>query len=271
MIEPRDLLGPTATLLAVTFAIFAFLMIRVLALLKERRAALSEIDVPDDIGKRVGFRIGVLGDILLLSGTGIAIFLVGIVYCPNLLYRISDYYLGSTKFTASDILLMFRELLSALMLVSVVLFAVPFVLIANDVFVNKRWPLIVRIFAGNVLRQKLVSRDEAKTLLPEARKAYNRGAFGQAILYGFTSLELELKNRFGLPADVGFGRILGVVIEKLGGVVSPDELLRIRRLRNTAAHPSPERRVTSEDAEEALSLVENILQRLQTNSQEGVN
>ncbi|MBA7651811.1 hypothetical protein ES703_59638 [subsurface metagenome] len=77
------------------------------------------------------------------------------------------------------------------------------------------------------------------------------------------SLELAFRNKLDLPAGVGFGRVLGSVREKLGEVVSAEELINIRKLRNIAAHPTPERRVTKEDAETVLSVVDSIMHRLE--------
>lgn len=261
MLEPKELLAPTAALLAVIFAIFGFLFPRALTLYRERQAALSEIDVPDYIRKRFGFRIGALGDVLFLFMTSVLLLIVGVVYCPTLLYRIANFYLGSQVFSSAQILSDFRDLSFWFGIFCTAVLAAVLILFSNDVFVSKRLPLLVRVYIGNVLGQR-ASKSEADSLLPEAKKLYKQGAFGEAVLYSVASLELALRDKLALPVGVGFGRLLGSVIERLGGVISAEGLINIRTIRNIAAHPSPERKVTKQDAEQALRLVEDMLQKL---------
>ena len=267
--EPKDLLGPTATLFAGLFAIASFLFVRASALYRERQRALSEIDVPDSIRKNKAFNISIRGDFIFLFITCLALFLIAVVYCPNLLYRIANFYLGSPQFSSIDIIANFKEMSQVLLVVSFLLLLVPFILIGGDFFVSRRFPVIVRFFAGNVLGYRLIKKNEAEKFLPEAKKLYEKEVFGESVLYSVASLEEALKNRLGLPPDVGFGRLLGGVREKLGDVISTEELINIRRVRNIAAHPSSERQVTKKDAEQVLRLIEDILQRLQMDPKEG--
>jgi mRNA interferase RelE/StbE len=262
MLEPKELLAPTAALFAVIFAIFGFLFPRALTLSRERKAALSEIDVPDHVRKRLGFKIGALGDAFLLYMTSVSLLILGIIYCPALLYRIANFYLGSQMFSSSEILSDFRDLSLWFGILSSAVLVAVLALLSNDVFVSKRLPLLVRVYIGNVLGQR-ASKAEADSLLPEARSLYKKGAFGESVLYSMASLELALRDKLGIPAGVGFGKLLGSVSEKLGDVISVGELIEIRRVRNVAAHPLPERRVKKQDAKEVLRLVGNILQRLQ--------
>jgi len=262
MLEPKELLAPTAALFAVIFAIFGFLFPRALTLSRERKAALSEIDVPDHVRKRLGFKIGALGDVLLLYVTSVSLLILGIVYCPALLYRIANFYLGPQMFSSTEILSDFRDLSLWFGILSSAVLVVVFALFSNDIFASKRLPLLVRVYIGNVLGQR-ASKAEADSLLPAARNLLNKGAFGESVLYSMASLELALRDKLGLPAGVGFGRLLGSVREKLGEVIPVEELIKIRNLRNIAAHPSPEKKVTKKDAEQVIRLVGNILQRLQ--------
>ena len=262
MFEPKDLLAPTATLFVVIFAISSFLILRALALYRERMMALSDIDVPEDIRKRFGFRIGIVGDFLLLFMVGISLLVLGVVFCPDLLYKIANFYLGSTALSKGEILIKFRDLASWLKIISVAVLVTPFVLLGNDMFVSKKLPIIVRVFAGSVLGQRIVSDDESKTLLPEARKFYEEGILGQAVLYAVAALEVRLKNKMGIPANYGLRKVVSEVTDKLEKVVSREELEVITKVRNIAAHPSRERRVGREDTKQVLSIVERILNAL---------
>jgi len=197
--------------------------------------------------------------------TSVSLLILGIVYCPALLYRIANFYLGSRMFSTAQILSDFRDLSFWFGIIVSAVFVAIIALFSNDIFfMQKRLPILVRVYVRNILKQR-ASRDEIDSLLPEAEKLYQKGAFGESVLYSVASLEAALKNRLDLPPDVGFGRLLGSVREKLGEVISAEELIEIRRVRNIAAHPSPERQVTKKDAKQVLHLVENILRRLQGN------
>jgi len=275
MFEPKDLLAPTVTLLAVLFAVFAFLFPRAIELYRTRMAKLSEIDIPDHVRKNCGFRVGILGDSFLLFVISFALLIAALIYCPITLSRVADYYLGTqyVGFERIDIYSFLRDFKQMTIFLTVVFSFVPgavLCLLVEDMFFSKRLPTLVRFYIKNVLERR-PSKEEADSLLPEARRLYESKAFGESVLYSMASLELALKNKFGLPVNVGFGRLLGSVIERLGGVISAEELIKIRRVRNIAAHPSPESRVTRQDAEQVLHLVEDILQRLEMNLPEGGN
>lgn len=262
MIEPKELLAPTAALVAVIFAIFGFLFPRALALYRERQVALSEIDVPDYIRKRFGFKIGALGDVLLLFVTSVSLLILGIVYCPALLYRIANFYLGSLMFSNTQILSDFRDLSLWFGILSSVVLVAVLALLSNDIFVSKRLPTIVRVYIGSVLGRRS-TKAEADNLLPEARRLYEIGAYGEAILYGVASLEIALKSRFGLPAHLSFGRVIVNLSDELRKIVPVEKLNNIRSIRNIAAHPTSGRHVTREEAAAVLSVVEGIMKTLQ--------
>jgi len=263
MLEPKELLAPIAALFAVIFAIFGFLFPRALVLYRERKSALSEIDVPDNIKKRFGFKIGALGDFLLLFTTSVSLLILGIVYCPKLLYRIANFYLGSTDFCSEQIITGFRDFVFLFgILASVALVAI-IAYFFNDIFVSeKRLPPLVRIYVRSVLGQR-VTKAESDKLLPEAQRLYEIRAYGEAILNSVASLEIALKSRFDLPAHLNFGRVIISVADELGKIVPTEELNYIRKTRNMAAHPTPERRVTKEDAKKVISIVDNIMQKLE--------
>lgn len=181
MFEPKELLGPIATLFAVLFAIASFLFIRAIVIYKEKQKALSEIDIPENIKRRVGFIFGTHGDILIIFSTGILTLILGVYYCPELLYKIASFYLGSSSISPEKILNDFKELVDTLRWFSFAVIIVPFVLFASDIFISKRLPVIVKFYAGNVLGQRLIKKEEADSLLPEARRLYESKAFGESV------------------------------------------------------------------------------------------
>lgn len=270
MIEVRDLLGPGATLAAVALAVFAFTFPRALAIYKEKRAAVLELDVPDSVKKRNLFVLFVFGDSLLLFMTSILSLTIGIGFVISL-YHTLQIYLGSPLFVIDRVLGEFSFLLFMLFIVLTVLLAASLTLFTTEVIVGeKKLPLLSRVYVRSVLGRRS-SEVEADSLIPEAKNLFEKEAFGESVLYTMASLELALRNKLDLPEGVGFGRLLGSVREKLERMISAEELIKIRSVRNIAAHPSPDRRVTKQDAEQVLRLVEDILRRLQVNSPERVN
>jgi len=262
MLELKELLAPTAALFAVIFAIFGFLFPRALTLYRERQAVLSEVDVPDHIRRRVRFRIGALGDILLLFMTSVSLLILGIIYCPALLYRIANFYLGSQTFSSAEILSDFRDLSLWFGVLSSAVVVAVLALLSNDIFASKRLPLLVRVYIGNVLGQR-ASKAEADKLLPESKRLFEMGAYGEAILNSVASLEIALKSRFNLPSQLSFGRVIIGLKEELGEIVPVEELNNIRKIRNMVAHPTPEKHVTREDAEKVLNMVDSIVRGLE--------
>ena len=266
MFEVGDLLSPSATLAAISLAVFIFSFPRSLSIYKEKRTALLEADVPDPVKEQRLFKLFVFGDGLLLFFTGLMSLTMSILFIIFMSRTIS-LYLGSPFLTASRVLGDFGQLLLLSLIVLIVLVLASLALFTTEVIVGeKRLPLLARVYARSVLGRGS-SKVEIDSLVPEARSLYEKGAFGESVLYSMASLELALRNNLDLPEGVGFGRLLGTVRERLEGVISVEELIEIRRLRNSAAHPSPERRVTKQDAEQVLHLVENILQKLQASYQ----
>lgn len=262
MIEVRDLLGPGATLSAVTLAVFVFAFSRSLAIFNEKRAALLEADVPDPVKKQKLFIFFVFGDSILMFMISFLSLVIGILFVI-VLYQSLQLYLGSPLFTVDKILGDFSYLLLMLVIILAFFLVASLALFATEAIIGeKKLPLLARVYARSVLGRRS-SNAEAGSLVPEARFLYEKEAFGESVLYSVASLELALRNKLDLPEGVGFRRLLGSVREKLGEVIVADELIKIRNIRNIAAHPSPERKVTKKDAEQVLHLVGKILQRLQ--------
>lgn len=262
MIEVGGLLGPSATLSAVALAVFAFAFPRVLEIYNKKRTAVLEADVPDPVKRQKIFVLFVFGDSYLLFMTSTLLLLIGAGFVIAL-YHSLKLYLGSSLFTIDEILGDFGFLLIMLALVLIGLFVASFALFTAEAFIGEeKLPLLARVYARSVLGRRS-RKTETDSLSHEARLLFKKESFGESVLYSVASLELALRNRLDLPEGIGFGRLLVSVRERLGEVIAIDELTKIRNIRNIAAHPSPERKVTRKDAEQVLHLVGNILQRLQ--------
>jgi len=270
MVEVGDLLAPCATLSAVTLAVFVFALPRALDIGKKRKAALIEADVPDQVKKQVLFNLFVFGDGLLLFIAGLLSLYLGTGFIISM-HHILKLSLDSPVVTADRILEEFDSLLLMLLIVLVVLVVGSLALFTTEVIIGeKKLPLLARVYARGVLGRR-PSKVDADNLVPEARNLYRKGAFGESVLYSMAALELALRDKLDLHEGVGFRRLFVSVVERLGDVLSAEELFNIGRLRNIAAHPSPETKVVKQDAEQALRLVEDILRKLQVNLPEGGN
>lgn len=269
MIEARDLLAPGATLLAVALAVFAFALPRALEIGRKKRAALLEADIPDSVKKQNKFLWFVFGDSITLFMASILSLMIGVGFVI-FMHDTLKLYLDSPLLTIDRVLEEFRFLLFMLFGALIVLFVGSLTLFTTEVIIGeKNLPLLARVYARGVLG-RWPSKVDTDSLVPEARNLYKKGAFGESVLYSTASLETALKSRFNLPINLNFGRAIVELKEQLGKIVPVEELNNIRVIRNIAAHPSPERKVTKKDAEQALRLVEKILKRLEKNYQERV-
>jgi hypothetical protein len=261
MIDMGDILGPCATLLAVSLAVFVFTLPRSLTLYRERMSAYSDVDVPDSIKKRCLFRFFVFGDGFLLMSVGGISLILGVLFVIIMSQTIG-LYLGSSTITIVKILENFDIFLLILVIVLIALLVASLALFTTEILVSeKRLPLLARVYAHRVLGRSSSTTD-TNSLLPKARDLYIKEAFGDSVLHSVAALEIALRDRFDLPERVGFGRLIGEVSEKLERFMPIDTLIEIRRIRNIAAHPSPESQVTEEDAKHVLELVEDILSRI---------
>jgi hypothetical protein len=263
MIELGDLLGPGATLLAVTFAVFVFTLSRALERGNKKRAALLEADVPDTVRNQSSFRLFVFGDSLIFAIISVLSLAVGIGFVIFLHDALKLFFASSVAVSDIEgVVGEFRFLLFMFCIVLIILLPASLALFTTEVIIGeKKLPLLARVYARSVLGRQS-SRVDANSLLPEARRLYENRAFGESVLYSVASLELALRDKLDIPAGVGFGRLIGSVSEKLAGVVPVEELIKVRKVRNIAAHPSPGKRVTKKEAERVLLLVEKILRKL---------
>ena len=80
MIELKYLIGPGATLSAVSIAIFVFSLPRALSIYNEKMAALHEVDVPDLIKKQKLFNFFVYQDSILLFAISFVSLVIGFLF-----------------------------------------------------------------------------------------------------------------------------------------------------------------------------------------------
>ncbi len=172
MIGMGDILGPCATLLAVSLAVFAFSLPRSLSIYRERMTAFTDLDVPETVRKRGLFRLFVFGDGYLLMSAGGVSLIIGIMFAIIMSQSI-NYFLGSSFITINKILENLDTFLWFLVIVLLVLLVASLALFSTEVLVaEKKLPLLARVYAHRILGRSS-SKSDADSLLPVARDLYN--------------------------------------------------------------------------------------------------
>ena len=260
MIEIKELLAPCATIFALLFAIFAFLLPQALRLVNQLSSNLSKVEVPDSIRKDWRFKIGVSGHIMLIGLVGIYSLTVGVVYCPILMNRIIQYYLGSRAYAVDEILSNFSELTEWIMALGVIVLVAAFVMIANDIFISEKYPTLLKVYTKDILdvRQK---DKEVSSLLPEAHTLFNQGKYLESVLYSAAALEYTIRRKLGVSAQHGWSNLTDITQKT--GALNAEKLHRIRQIRNIAVHPTPNTSITEKESKEVLEASSDLIRQLE--------
>lgn len=261
MIEVKELLAPCATIFALLFAVFAFLLPQAIRLGNETIRMLSKVEVPDIIRKNWRFRVGTFGHSMLLSLVGISSLVTGAVYCPLIMHRIVQYYLGSQTSSANEILSDFNELTQWIIALSIVIVVAALAMLANDLFISKRYPTLLRVYIKRILDMK-VSDEEASSLLPEARTLFNQEKYLESVLYSIAAVEYAIRGELGVSPPSGWGTLTDPLLHRLGSSVAPT-LQRIGQIRNNALHPTPNTSITKKESEEVLKASSDLMRQLE--------
>jgi hypothetical protein len=261
MIEVNNILGPCATLSSVAIAIFVFTLPKALSSYNEKNTSLSGIDIPDSVEKQKFFNVFIFQGSIFLFVLSFVSLLTGFLFITALW---ASLILNSANslFTESGVISYFTDLVWWLGIVILVLAVISATLFGSEAIIGKKkLSLLARIYVNNVLNQKSTG-SETEKMIPEAKLYYEKGAYGESILYSAMSLENALKTKYNLPLNLNFRRVVVELKDKLGKIVPVEELNSVRRIRNKAAHPGQDNIVTKEDAEMVLNTVENLLKRL---------
>jgi len=260
MLEIKELLAPCATIFALLFAIFAFLLPQALRLYSQTRTTLSKVEVPDSIKKNWRFTIGVHGHSMLLALASIFSLFLGAMYCA-LLYRITQYYLGSQAYSANEMLSDFSDLTWWVAgLVSIIILAA-LVMIVNEIFISEKYPTLLKIYIKEVLNVR-PKDEEVSSLLSEARTLFNQGKYLESVLYSAAALEYAIRSKLGVLPQCGWSNLIDVVHQKMG-TLDAEKLDKIRRIRNLAAHPTPSTAITEKESKEVLETSTDLIRQLE--------
>jgi hypothetical protein len=261
MIEIKELLAPCATIFALSFAMFAFLLPQALKLYSEARTMSSKVEVPDSIKKNWRFTIGVYGHSMLLAFAGIFSAFLGAMYCV-LLYRIAQYYLGSQAYSPNEILSDFSDLTWWVGGLASIIIVAGVVMIANEIFISERkYPTLLKAYIREVLNVR-PKDEEVSSLLPEARILFNQGKYLESVLYSAAALEYAVRNKLGVSPQHGWSNLIDVIFQKMGAL-NTEKLRRVRQIRNIAVHPTPSTSITEEESKEVLEASTDLMRQLE--------
>jgi hypothetical protein len=265
MIQPKELIVPLVTIFALLFAIFAFLFPKTVELSNQRRNMVSKLEMPDSIRKNWRFRVGSFGDIIVLYLTGMTSLLLAVIYCPILLNRIVNFYLGSQTTSTNQMLNDFSDLTFGLAILASFILVAAMSMLVNDLFISEKSPTLVKIYSKAIF-EKAAKDEDILSLLPEAEKLVTLGKYPESILHSTAALEYVLKRILGLRMIVGLDYRWSELVEKAKPILkasSVKKLEKVRRIRNIVAHPTPNRPITKLEATNVLKAVNSLLYELE--------
>ena len=261
MLEIKELLAPCATIFALLFAAFAFLLPHALKLYSQTRAMLSKVEVPDSIKKNWKFTIGVHGHSMLLAFASIFSLFLGAMYCA-LLYRITQYYLGSQAYSANEILSDFSNLTWWVGGLASIIIVAALAMIANEIFISeKKYPTLLKVYIKEVLNVRPKDK-EVSSLLLEAHTLFNQKKYLESVLYSAAALEYAIRSKLGVLPQYGWRGLTDMILKNFGAS-NAETLNRIRQIRNIAMHPTPSTSITKKESEEVLEASSDLFRQLE--------
>jgi hypothetical protein len=260
LLEVKDLLAPCATIFALLFAAFAFLLPQALRLYRQTRVMLSKVEVPDSIKRDRRFIIGVHGPYMLVTSASIFSLFLGALFC-GLLYRIIQYYLGSQAHSTNQILGDFSTLTLCVAVLASIIIIAAIVIMVNDIFVNEKHPTLVKIYTKDALNIRVTDK-EVGSLLPEARKLFDQGKYLESILYSAAALEYAMSSKLGVSPQHGWRNLADIIVQKIG-TANIEKLRMVGQIRNMAIHPTPNTSITEEEAREVLEVSSDLIKQLE--------
>lgn len=256
------LIASSAALVAITLAIFVFLMPKTVETYHTRWKSMLNLDMPVNIRNSKRFRTEIFLDtigmyVLAFTSLGLA------VYLTVILSNAISYYFevpGTFVFNNPPQI----EFLRALKVLFIVLCAMGGVsllwFIAGSE-ISKQLPIIVRAYAEMTLD---VSRAVGvkQELLNTARSYLQEGAYNEAILHSVTSLEYELRKKLSLKPNNSFAAVMSKLISSDLAWVNPREINDLVIVRNNVAHKIGSVNYGEKEAKEVLESVDRILNHL---------
>ena len=261
-IEPKDLLTPTAILVALSFAIFVSFLPKALDVLRERFKAVRTIDVPVCVRKSAKFKIEVLLDGLLLYTITFSSLLLS-SYFVYLLRDIIRSYINENGWSPLSIAnnLNWGIIGLGILLGLILATAVAMFLVGRTV--SNSLPPIIKAYAEIVLGKR-GEYGLTDILLRTARKYDDQGEYTQSVLFATSAIDYELRRRFAIDAPYSFSTLIQRLVNREVEKISAERISTMIMIRNRVVIETSEHELTKDDATQALSFMDDVLNVLNT-------
>jgi uncharacterized protein YutE (UPF0331/DUF86 family) len=253
-------LTASATLTALSFAIFAFLFPKWFEPTKDKRKAVRMIDIPDSVDKDSGFTLRYVLDSLTVYYTSAVTLLVGLHFTVVSI-DIINHYQGFRPWIYVDIAAAFKGGVIALGVLLILMFFMPPLSLGFGLLFGKLIPVLMRAYAEIALGRK-GAQEVTSELLTEAKRANKSGQYAKAILNSSAAIEYELRRKFDVTEPYSFSTLIYKLAESGIPAMTIEKLRKMVEIRNKVAHPSHGVEFTSEDAKYVLALTNDILQTI---------
>jgi len=253
-------LTASATLTALSFAIFAFLFPKWFEPTKSKRKAVRMIDIPDSVNKDLGFTLRYILDSITVYYASAATLLLGLHFTVVLI-DIVNHYQELEPLIYVDIAAAFKGGVIALGLLLILMFFMPILAIAFGLLFGKLIPVLMRAYAEIALGMK-GTQEVTSELITEANRSNKSGQYAKAILDSSAAIEYELRRKFDVTAPFSFSTLIYKLAESGIPAMTIEKLRKLVELRNKVAHPSHGVEVTSDDAKYVLGLTNDILRAI---------
>ena len=258
------LITASAALVAITLAIFVFLLPKTIEIHNARWKSMLNLDIPDNIRNSRWFRTEVFLDNFGMYALAFANLLLALYFAAILFNTISSHLgiQGMFLFT-NPLPIEFVRALKVFWIVLVALFSVSLLWLLAGNQISKTLPIIIRVYAEMTLD---VSRERGvkQELLSAARNHLQEGEYNKAILHSVTSLEYELRKKLNLGPNKSFAAVMSKLISSDLAWVDPAEIDDLIIVRNNVAHKVGSVNYGEKEAKEVLESVDKILGHLDT-------
>lgn len=260
--ESKDLITLSVALVAVSLAIFVFLLPKTVEIHNARWKSMLNLDMPDNIRNSKRFRTEIFLDNLGMYALAFASLLVALYFVAILVNTISNYFgIQGTFLFTNPLPIEFVRALKVFWVVLAAFFIVSLLWLFAGNQISKALPIIIRAYGEMTLD---VSRGIGvrQELLKAARDFFQKGAYNQAILHSVTALEYELRKKLNLGPNNSFAAVMSKLVKADLAWVSPTEINGLIIVRNNVAHKMGSVNYGEKEVKEVLESVDRILGHL---------
>lgn len=260
--ESNYLITASAALVAITVAIFVFLLPRTVEIYHIRWKSMQNLDMPDEVRNSKRFRTEIFMDNIGMYALSFVSLSLGVYFIAILVNAVSDYFgVPGTFVFYNPPQIEFLRALKILFFVLAAMGSVALLWLSAGRLISKQLPIIIRAYAEmtvDLSRERGVKQE----LLSAARSYLQEGAYDEAILHSITSLEYELRKKLNLGPNNPFAAVMSRLIRADLTWVAHEEVNDLIIMRNNVAHKMGSVNYGEKEAREVLGSVDRILEHL---------